>query len=76
MNKRDDAEIDAMKQLLRSAIQPAPEGAIARNLWPRMLARMTQLGPRWTIWDWAAVAAAGAAVAAFPAALGIVSYGL
>jgi hypothetical protein len=70
MNRNDEV----VKELLRSAIQPIPDLQLSGDLWPQMLERMQSSEARWSFWDWAAVAAVVAGMAASPAAWSLILY--
>jgi hypothetical protein len=53
MNGRDD---EKFRELLRSAIAPAADLELKRDLWPKMLRKLDERAPRVSWLDWALVA--------------------
>jgi hypothetical protein len=64
------------KDLLRSAIRPVPDLQLQGDLWPQMLKRIQASEARWSFWDWAALAAVVAGLAASPPAWSLILYAL
>ncbi len=72
MNESDEK----LRELLRAAFGPAPEGELREDLWPRMLRQMSEHPIRATWWDWALVALVIAACCLFPGSILTVLYQL
>lgn len=72
MNESDEE----LRELLRAAFGPAPDGELREDLWPRMLRRMSEHRMRAARWDWALVALLVAGCYLFPGAVLTVLYHL
>jgi hypothetical protein len=60
-----EEEVGEMKRLLQSAMRPAGETELSRDLWPAMAARMSR-GAKVPWWDWVLLAGASLALWLFP----------
>lgn len=59
---------ERVKELLRTAIKPAGDVELRRDLWPEMRQRMDRQTMRVSVFDWALVAAVLAWAVIFPEA--------
>ena len=62
-----------LKKLLRSGMPPTDEGVAARDVWPRLSARLDRT-PRWSYVDLGLAAAVAIAFLIFPEWLWLLAY--
>ena len=72
-------EIKNMKELLKQAVAPVPDGELRRDLWPEMLAKLDEqpLPVHSIPWfDWVLAAILSAALILFPGSIPALLYHL
>jgi hypothetical protein len=71
-----EGEVHEMKRLLQSAVRPAGETELSRDLWPTMVSRMSRQEVKVPWWDWVLLAGASLALWLFPALVPALLYHL
>ncbi len=67
-------EFNGLREMLRDALPPIQHLELRRDLWPEMLRRLERPEVRVPWFDWALLAAAGAAAIFFPALIPTLLY--
>ena len=65
-----------MQELLKQSVAPVQNSELRRDLWPRMLQRLTHQPVRVPWFDWALAAILGAILLLFPGAIPALLYHL
>jgi hypothetical protein len=71
-----EREVTETKKLLQSALQPARDTELGRDLWPAMLQRLDQRTVQVPWWDWALLAGVIALFCIFPGTIPALLYHL
>jgi hypothetical protein len=72
----ENAEFAQLRGQLREALPPLAQPELRRDLWPDMLRRLEEKPVRVAWFDWALLAAAGAAMVFFPGVIPALLYHL